>query len=487
MNNSDFQSGGESDDGSNRSDDPSKLKADSSISDSVMKIGRDEMNLADFPLAGLASRPPKGKMSLAFEDSVWDKRQKTWINKRLTIAASTEYGLPAASDDEVILGLVQMTYAARFTDRKLVFVPAELFRVLGWRGEGRDYSRLEESLKRWVGVTLYYDHAWWDKRLKTWMDEHFHLLDSVVIPRRRNGRGKGVDRGRRPPWTVTWNETVFKSFQDGYLRRFDMGEYRKLKSTAAKRMYRFLGKRFHFTNHLTFNLRVFACERVGFNRKDDNSQLKRRLDRAIRELEDIGLLTRLTKEQRYRQLRRGDWEVTFVRKRKPTEVKPGRSTSNTLEAALVARGVRETAAADLIRNHSPAAIRRCLTEFDGLRERGGDSNLNNPAGLLVTWINRSRDVPCDSSSSKAESKVSELAEGEAAESRTKLEAIRGHLAKLSLEERESLEADAMKAADPVRRAGYRRAVSAGNSRLLAEYRNAIIESHVLRLLGGGSG
>ena len=69
-------------------------------------------------------------------------------------------GLPTAADDEVILGLVQLTYASRFSGRRLAFVPADLFRVLGWRGEGRDYSLLEKSLKRWIGVTLYYDHAW---------------------------------------------------------------------------------------------------------------------------------------------------------------------------------------------------------------------------------------------------------------------------------------------------------------------------------------
>ena len=161
-----------------------------------------------------------------------------------------------------------------------------------------------------------------------------------------------------------------------------MGEFRKLKSTAAKRMYRFLGKAVPLHKPADVQL---ACFRVRTHRL----QSKRRQLATQTETRsgDQGtgrhwFLTRLTKEQRYRQLRRGDWEVTFVRKRKPTAKKPGRSTSNTLEAALVARGIREPAAADLIRNHSPAAIRKCLTEFDELRERGGDSNLNNPAGLL---------------------------------------------------------------------------------------------------------
>jgi hypothetical protein len=78
----------------------------------------------------------------------------------------------------------------------------------------------------------------------------------------------------------------------------------------------------------------------------------------------------------------------------------------------------------------------------------------------------------------------ETSGSDAAESHAQLEAVRGYLTKLSQEEKESLELDALMAAGPVRRDGYRRAESAGNSRLLAEYRNVIIESHVLRLLRG---
>lgn len=38
------------------------------ISISDMDNGRDEMNLAEFPLTGLANRSPKGKDTLVFED-----------------------------------------------------------------------------------------------------------------------------------------------------------------------------------------------------------------------------------------------------------------------------------------------------------------------------------------------------------------------------------------------------------------------------------
>lgn len=248
-------------------------------------------------------------------------------------------------------------------------------------------------------------------------------------------------------------------------------------------MFRFLDKRFYFTNRLTFDLRTFACERIGFNRKDDNSQLKRRLDRAIGELVDVGFLKPMPRTQRHRQIRRGEWEVTFTRKQEPKQPHSRRSTSDCLESGLVSRGVREPVAAELVREHSPVAIRQSLKEYDELRRRGDDFKLNNPPGLLISWIKGGCNVPCDSSPPKAESTVPEPATSEAAESHSKLAAIRDFLAKQSPRERKSLEAMAFEQADPFQLGCYERATTAENSRLLNEYRNVIVESHVQRLLG----
>jgi hypothetical protein len=123
-------------------------------------MGRDEMNLAEFPLATLADRAPRGCKTLVFEDCIWDRGQAQQLVRRLTIAASDKYGLPTAVDDEVILGLVQVSKAAGFAQRRVRFSRYQLIRILGWRDEGRSYRRLEHSLKRWLGVTLYYENAW---------------------------------------------------------------------------------------------------------------------------------------------------------------------------------------------------------------------------------------------------------------------------------------------------------------------------------------
>ena len=448
------------------------------------------MNLAEFPLAGLANRSPRGKDTLVFEDCIWDKQQRANVRKRLTVAASAEFGLPTALDDETILGLVQLSKAGQFTDRRIQFIPAELFRLLGWREEGRSYSRLETSLKRWLGVTLYYDQAWWDKERNAWVDEHFHLLDNATVRRRPR---KGASQ-RRQLWSVTWNEVMFRSCRAGYLKRLDMRVYRQLGLAAAKRMYRFLDKRFYFTNRLAFDLRTFACEHIGCRRGDDNSQLKRRLNRAIDQLEQVGFLEPLPAESRYRKICRGRWEVVFLRK---TATKAKRRVERTFapcESDLVKRGIRQPVAARLVREHSESSIRAAVRQFDELVHRGPKSELTNPPGLLVAWIREQGDAPTAEDNEQAPASenmahqrrlnaIRKWEIGKETQARSTSHAIRSYLDELSPEELKSLELEAMSQANPFQLQCYRRSHADGNAKMLQQYSEIIVETHVRKILG----
>jgi hypothetical protein len=39
--------------------------------------------------------------------------------------------------------------------------------------------QLKESINRWLGVTLYYENAWRDKKTGQWIDASFHFLEQV--------------------------------------------------------------------------------------------------------------------------------------------------------------------------------------------------------------------------------------------------------------------------------------------------------------------
>jgi hypothetical protein len=139
----------------------------------LRRVGRDEMNLAEYPITLLADRVPEGCKTLVFED-----RHGT-----LTVLGSDAYGLPTALDNDVIVGLIQLTkLRSDFTDPTVPFSRYELLKLLGWPDQKQYYRRLSESLHRWVAVTLKYDGCWWDNKRKRRVSASFHILVEVVLP-----------------------------------------------------------------------------------------------------------------------------------------------------------------------------------------------------------------------------------------------------------------------------------------------------------------
>src|SRR5215475_3079149 len=176
---------------------------------------KDELNLAEFPIAALTDRVPDGQTTLVFEDKL-ERRDSAPIVRRLTIMGTHKHGLPTSLDDEVLVGLIQLTKRrSNFTDAKVQFSRYELIELLGWPQSGQSYRRIEEALHRWVGVVLMYENAWWDNAAKSWVDENFHVLDNVTLydRERRRSSGRSGRSGKAPlPWSsFRGNEGIFQS------------------------------------------------------------------------------------------------------------------------------------------------------------------------------------------------------------------------------------------------------------------------------------
>ena len=281
-------------------------------------VWKDELNLAEFPISSLTDRIPDGQTTLVFEDKL-ERRDSPPIVRRLTIMGTHKHGLPTSLDDEVLVGLIQLTKRRNnFTDAKVPFSRYELIELLGWPQSGQSYRRIEEALHRWVGVVLMYENAWWDNVAKSWVDENFHVLDNVTLyDRERRGRAAkssatsgrppkgdkaGVARMEKVPLPLSsfrWNEVIFQSFQSGNLKQLDLEFYLGLRLPTTKRMFRFLDKRFYRRSRLEFDLRTLACEHIGMSRSYAPTELKRRLKPALEELEELGFLEPLTPEERY--------------------------------------------------------------------------------------------------------------------------------------------------------------------------------------------
>jgi hypothetical protein len=468
--------------------------------------GRDELNLAEFPITLLSDRVPKGCKTLVFEIEGKDKDASQAVKRKVTITGGDAYGLPTAIDDEVLVALIQLTKLRNdFTSPTVSFSRYELVRILGWPDDGKSYRRIEEAIKRWAGVTLYYDNAWYNKETKTMVSETFHIIERASF---MDQETKRVRRKMGQPEMATssfvWNEVVFRSFEAGSLKRLDIDAYFSFSTSIAKRMYRFLDKRFWVKPCWEFDLKNFAFEHIGLSRKYDVGQLKNKLSPAIEELSQAtrgraAFIEPMSPEKRYTKIGKGQWLIRFERKAGlslPTDVpleKP--QTPQGLVAELVSRQVAVEVAEELVRTRPSELITLRIEVFDWvLTQKNQKIIKETPTGYLIASIRdkylavpKGFESKADTEKRAEATRLKQREEAQAShlkEQRKRREdgvrdQVNAHINGLTAEEREQLDAESLEQADPAVRAAYDQAVPVFKRAQL----RIIREGHVRRILG----
>jgi hypothetical protein len=174
---------------------------------------------------------------------------------------------------------------------------------------------------------------------------------------------------------------VFESFRANYLKRLDFEAYSELKRPAAKRAYRFLDKRFYHDPKWEFELRQFACEKIGFSRNYDTGQLKQRLTPALAELVQIGFIEPV----KYRKERAKVWKIAIAKKQASAAAEAN-PDHDRLVKELVEFGVERNAAARLVERYPRERILEKLAYVKGLVSSRDKRVTKNPPGFLVAAI-----------------------------------------------------------------------------------------------------
>jgi hypothetical protein len=276
--------------------------------------GRDELNLADFPISTLRRQQPEdaegSKLDqIVYESSVFDPATRRRVPQRVTLTTSSRYGLPTPADENVILALIYIAKRTNdFAEPRVYFSPHQLFQVMRWAANSRSYARLSQVLLRLKSLTILYENAWWDAsgrkyevELATGIIAEYRIVKSRV-------RRKAEDL---PPSYIHWTPQFFRSLASGNLKKLDLHRLFSLGLPTSQRMYRFLDKRFYSGPELELDLRDFACGHLGMTQTPNIAEIKRRLAPAIAELERVGYIEPATLEERYVKVRRGIWRVRF--------------------------------------------------------------------------------------------------------------------------------------------------------------------------------
>lgn len=262
-----------------------------------LRLGKDELNLSEFPFAMLHSRPPKNApLTLEFRDG-----DREW-----TVEGSARYGLPLAPDIEAYVVLMEMTREQGFPVQ-VEFCRRDLIKRLGWDPNGRSYDRLTLSLDRLVGVTIRTRNAFYDASQRRWASkEAFHILERYKI---MDGTPAGRAQPTLFPSWIRWSPELYANMQAGYIKSLDVGLFLSLRSAISQALYRYLDKKRGGDNKPCFRIsvRTLVFEHLGLSRSYYPSEAKHKLKPAHAELMEVGFLSRVE----YAPMKNGEEMVIY--------------------------------------------------------------------------------------------------------------------------------------------------------------------------------
>jgi Replication initiator protein A len=287
--------------------------------------GRDEMNLAEFPISVLQRQQPVlengvKRDTATYEASRYDPNIRQRVQQRVVLETNSRHGLPTPADENVVLALLYVAkHTNNFTDPVVPFSPRQLFHIMGWAPNSRSYDRLRDVLRRLKALVIRYENSWWDiegrnyeAEFATGIISEYEIGRQVNRPSERETASQD-DRPALRNW-VRWTPHFQHSLSKGNLKKLDLERLFSLRLPTSQRMYRFLDKRFYPRYQppvVDMDLQDFACGHIGLTQVNNVAELKRRLAPAIAELEEIGFIAPADPAGRYTKIRAGVWRVRF--------------------------------------------------------------------------------------------------------------------------------------------------------------------------------
>jgi hypothetical protein len=333
-----------------------------------VRLGYDELNLAEFPFALLADRQRPGVGTLIFTDNIRGPGGEM-VRRVWTVTGAEEFGLPTATDEMVYLVLTELTRQQGYASPKVFFSRYDLVRRLGWPDKGTSYHRLRQALDRLLGVTITATRAFYDLATRNFVDVGFHILDDYALfdePRGRKG-----PQAEPPRSYIRWNQVLFASFLAGYVKALDLGTYLSLRSAVSRRLYRYLDKkRYDGKGQFRIGLFKLAFEKLGMSRTYYPSHIRAELARAHEELLRLGFL------------RGVEYTTSPVTGQELVVYRFGRQAGPRVDTDLVRR-LTELGMAE------PVAVQLVMTDVEEVREQLAYlpyRRPRDPAALLVRAV-----------------------------------------------------------------------------------------------------
>jgi len=116
-------------------------------------LGKDEMNLAEYPFALLTHHRPRASKTFTLTQQIRDTHGKV-ITQTWSVLGSDKYGLPTPYDDDVLLALLYCYKRQQASDRRIGFTLYALCHLMQKTRSKQEYARLRASLNRLTSTTI---------------------------------------------------------------------------------------------------------------------------------------------------------------------------------------------------------------------------------------------------------------------------------------------------------------------------------------------
>ena len=265
---------------------PAPIPEESATPPVIFLSGKDEMNLAEFPIARLGRNDTR--LTIEYNGQIIDKTggilEQKWI-----VSGSAKFGLPTEFAERVLVGLMTLTAREQFSDRKMPFTIYRVLKLLGLTHNQRNYQAVEKALHQLVGITIYSEGAFWDKakQKRVTSKKGFHLIEEFWLKSWEGEEGENEPAGMNG--YIIWGERLWENFKAGYIKHLNTNFYYSLDNTIARRLYRFLDKRMHYQDEYQIDIFDLAA-RLGMKAYRYPSDVARKLQPALSELQQRGYL-----------------------------------------------------------------------------------------------------------------------------------------------------------------------------------------------------
>lgn len=156
---------------------------------------------------------------------------------------------------------------------------------------GKNYSMIENSIKRLTGIIIDSKETFYDKGKKRWIEEMFHLFDKVVFAGEELQDGTIADTNY-----IYLSSNYLNNINSGYVKPIDYKFYRELNSNIARRLYEILGVKFYPIFQKNIDIKFIRylydtlCELIPMKKQRYKSLIRQQLEDAVTELKDKGFI-----------------------------------------------------------------------------------------------------------------------------------------------------------------------------------------------------